>query len=180
MLKLWTYQALRLFSHSGMCWTSAISATSGAGRSSTAGIRKTFVVWKPWFRGVCTVKSCATAAQDAKTPNAAHWLPEAVTCVRSGAATAAANAITTPQYTIARGVSSRAGSVDPRADMVPVPVAALIASSSFAPPAAYADRRYPRAPPGASPIRGKRPLAHFQGKGPGSGQEDPSPGQLGS
>ena len=97
MLKLWTYHALRLFSHSGTCWTIAISATSGAGRSRTAGMRKTFVVWKPWFRGVCTVKSCATAAHEAKTTKAAHWSPEALTWVRSGAATAAANAITTPQ-----------------------------------------------------------------------------------
>src|ERR671928_1200607 len=111
MLKLWTYHALRLDSHSGTCWTIATSATSGAGRSRTAGMRKTFVVWKPWFRGVCTVKSCATAAHEEKTTKAAHWSPEARTCVRSGAATAAANAITTPQYAVAHGVSSRAGSL---------------------------------------------------------------------
>src|SRR5947209_13826049 len=97
MLKHWTYQALRLFSHSGTCWTIAISATSGAGRSRTAGMRKTFVVWKPWFRGVCTVKSCATAAHEEKTTNAAHWSPEALTCVRSGAATDDDKAMTSPQ-----------------------------------------------------------------------------------
>ena len=97
MLKLCTYQALRLLSHSGMCWARAISATSGAGRSRTAGIRKTFVVWKPWFRGVCTVKSCATAAQNEKTMNAAQSVPEASKFVSRGATTAAANAITTPQ-----------------------------------------------------------------------------------
>src|SRR5439155_413770 len=49
MLKLWTYQALRLDSHSGTCWTTAISATSGAGRSRTAGMRKTFVGRHPPF-----------------------------------------------------------------------------------------------------------------------------------
>src|ERR671931_2789905 len=170
MLKLWTYQAFRLFSHSGTCWTTAISATSGAGRSSTAGMRKTFVVWKPWFRGVWTVKNCATAAHDAKMPNAAHCSREAVTCVRSGAETAAANAITTPQYMIARGVSSRTGSVEPRADVLPVVEAALIASSSLARRTASAT--VPTASGRGIPHSGKRARGHFQGKCPGSGQED--------
>src|SRR5256886_6107904 len=122
MLKVWTYQALRLFSHSGMGWTTAINAASGGGRGSRAGMRKTFVVWKPWFRGVCTVKSCATAAHDEKTTKAAHWSPEALMCVRSGAATAAASAMTTPQYTVAPRVRSRTGNAEPPADIVPVRV----------------------------------------------------------
>ena len=35
------YQAVRFFSHSGRCWTSASSTTSSGGSSSTAGTRKT-------------------------------------------------------------------------------------------------------------------------------------------
>jgi hypothetical protein len=45
MLKIWMYQALRFFSHSGMCWTTPISTISSGGSSITAGIRKTIVVW---------------------------------------------------------------------------------------------------------------------------------------
>ena len=96
-------------------------------------MRKTFVVWKPWFRGVCTVKSCATAAHEEKTTNAAHWSPEALTCVRSGAATDAAKAMTTPQYSVAPRVRSRSGNAEPRADTVPLPVTALIAWPSSVP-----------------------------------------------
>src|SRR5437763_8532056 len=138
MLKLCTYQVLRLFSHSGTCWTRARSATSGAGRSRIAGIRKTFVVWKPWLRGVWTVKSWATAAHEENTANAAHSSAEASRCARSGAATAVASAMTTPQKSVARGVRSRTGSFEPRADIAPLPVTALIASPSFAPPSALA------------------------------------------
>ena len=45
MLKIATYQRTRVFSHSGMCWTIPISATSSGGSSIAAGIRKTIVVW---------------------------------------------------------------------------------------------------------------------------------------
>src|SRR5436305_700482 len=129
MLKLWTYQALWAFSHSGTCWTRASSATSGAGRSRIAGMRKTFVVWKPWFRGVWTVKSWATAAQEERTAKAAHCPADAWTCARSGVATPAASAITTPQYSHARGVSSRTGGLEPRPPIAPLSVTALIVRS---------------------------------------------------
>ena len=45
MLKIATYQRERVFSHSGMCWTIPISATSSGGSSIAAGIRNTIVVW---------------------------------------------------------------------------------------------------------------------------------------
>ena len=56
------YQALRFFSHSGMCWIRPMNATSSGGSSIAAGIRNTIVVWYDWLRGVRTTKSCATAA----------------------------------------------------------------------------------------------------------------------
>jgi len=62
MLKIWMYQALRFFSHSGICWMRPMNATSSGGSSIAAGIRNTIVVWYDWFRGVRTTKSCATAA----------------------------------------------------------------------------------------------------------------------
>ena len=62
MLKIWMYQALRFFSHSGMCWIRPMNATSSGGSSIAAGIRNTIVVWYDWLRGVRTTKSCATAA----------------------------------------------------------------------------------------------------------------------
>src|SRR5919204_3660456 len=77
---------------------------------------------------------------------------------------------------IARGVSSGTGSLEPRAEPVAVSVAALIASSSFAPPCASATDG------SRTPLRGHPPFvvsgpgAQFQGKCPGSGQAGPSPG----
>jgi hypothetical protein len=54
MLKVWTYHVRRVFSHSGTCWIRAIGATSSGGRSSTAAIRKTPVVWYDLLPGVRT------------------------------------------------------------------------------------------------------------------------------
>ena len=63
MLKLWTNQVYRSFSHSGMFWTIPMRTTSSGGSSSAAASRKTIEVWNDrsfdWNR---TVKSWATAA----------------------------------------------------------------------------------------------------------------------
>ena len=61
MLKLWMYQAARLRSHSGMCWTIAISATNSGGSRRAAGSRNTLVVWYDRLPGVRTTKSWASA-----------------------------------------------------------------------------------------------------------------------
>ena len=96
MLKLWMYQALRVFSHSGSWWTIPISATSSGGSSIAAGIRKTIVVWYDWLRGVRTTNNCAVAAMTTRIANVAQpWVP-AFRCESGGiAATAKAAATTT-------------------------------------------------------------------------------------
>jgi len=52
MLNVWMYQAWRVFSHSGRCWTTLSSATSSGGSIMIAGIRNTIDVWY-----VCVVES---------------------------------------------------------------------------------------------------------------------------
>jgi hypothetical protein len=95
MLKIWMYQALRFFSHSGMCWTTPISTTSSGGRSIAAGMRNTIVVWYDWFRGVRTTNSCATAAIAPRMKNVVQPGVCGLRCDSSGTVTAIVTAATT-------------------------------------------------------------------------------------
>ena len=72
MLKNSRYQAVRFFSQAGMCWTIATTITSSGGSSRIAGIRKTFVAWYDWLRGVLTSATCASAAPPAKSTKVSH------------------------------------------------------------------------------------------------------------
>src|SRR6266550_1170900 len=74
MLKHSTYQAARVFSQEGMCWTMATTITSSGGSRRIAGTRKTFVAWYDWLRGVFTSSTCASAAPAASRKNAVQTL----------------------------------------------------------------------------------------------------------
>jgi hypothetical protein len=69
MLKHSLYQAVRFFSQAGTCCTTATTTISSGGRSRIAGMRKTFVAWYDWLRGVLTSATCASAAPVAKSRN---------------------------------------------------------------------------------------------------------------
>src|SRR4029079_2753713 len=101
MLKIWMYQALRLFSHSGMCIATPISATSSGGSNIAAGIRKTIVVWYDWFRGVRTTNSCATAATSGRRTNVVHPGVSGVRREGSGTTVTAVARATTKKYAAA-------------------------------------------------------------------------------
>src|ERR1044072_7558544 len=95
ILKIWMYQALRVFSHSGMWCTMAISATSAGDSSIAAGTRKTIVVWYDWLRGVPGKKSCAPAAIAARMTEVAQPGVSSDSWESSGAVVAVATAATT-------------------------------------------------------------------------------------
>ena len=94
MLNDCTYQVPRLRSHSGTCWISGMNATSPGGRSSTAAIRKTPVVWYDLFPGVRTTKNCASATLVARIANSIQLPVCRSIWVRNGVATVTAPATT--------------------------------------------------------------------------------------
>ena len=120
MLNVWMYQASRDFSHSGMCCTTPISATSSGGSRSAAAIRKTIEVWYEWSRIVVTPKSCAIPAHAARMRKVGQpcvWMPSLAI---GGIAANAVAAATTAKYAFALGESEAAGgevsvAVPPRA-----------------------------------------------------------------
>src|SRR5215470_11250494 len=105
MLKIWMYQALRVFNHSGTWWTTAISATSAGGSSIAAGTRKTIVVWYDWLRGVRTTNSCATAAVAARMTKVVQPEVSSDNCESNGTVIATAAAATRKKYPAAFGAS---------------------------------------------------------------------------
>ena len=94
MLNDWMYQAVRLRSQSGMCWTTGISATSSGGSSSAAGIRKTPVVWYDLLPGVRTTKSWASATLAPRMTNVTQLPLEGLSSASSGRLTPTATAAT--------------------------------------------------------------------------------------
>ena len=90
-----TYHLPRLRSHSGTCWISGMSATSPGGRSRTAAIRKTPVVWYDLLPGVRTTKNCANATLVARIANSSQLPVCRSIWLRNGAVTAIAPAATT-------------------------------------------------------------------------------------
>src|SRR5512133_76768 len=110
MLKHSRYQAVRFFSQAGTCCTTATTTTSSGGSSSIAGIKKTFVAWYDWLRGVLTSATCASAAPVAKSRNVIHTLsPYVAACSRGtkGEATSPATIAIVTRYAVAASESRR-------------------------------------------------------------------------
>ena len=72
-----------------------MSTTSSGGRSSAPATTNTIAVWKPWLRPVRTMKTCATAADDARSRKVSQSERRAVPSRVSAAPPAASAAAAT-------------------------------------------------------------------------------------